>query len=300
MAYYGVNMDVMVRELNLKFKLAIQQKGGVGIRSLKLIFNRMDLNGSKTLDQSEFEQALSAFGFFPKKVELQALFKYYDINGDGSIGYEEFLNGLRDELNQRRQNMVLKAFAMMDKDGSGKISVADITGIYDVSRNPDFIEKRLTRDQILANFLNQFDGARGNNDGKVTLDEFMDYYRDLSMSLPSDEYFVQMMESTWQVPEEENNQQTQQTVSHLLREVAGRIWQLARRDPNLLRKIFNDFDLNQSGGLTIDEVTNLIAKLQISVERKYVYPFFKVVDADNSGCIEYGEFEQYVINSQQQ
>lgn len=32
---------------------------------------------------------------FPKKVELQALMKYYDINGDGSISYEEFLNGLR-------------------------------------------------------------------------------------------------------------------------------------------------------------------------------------------------------------
>merc|ERR1740130_2012040 len=197
MAFYGVNWDVMVRELNLKFKLAIQSKGGVGIRSLKVIFKRMDHNGSNTLDQSEFEQALSAFGLFPKKVELQALFKYYDFNGDGSVGYEEFLNGLRDELTQRRQNIVLKAFAMMDKSGTGTITTSDIMNIYDVSRNPDFIEKRLTRDQVLANFLNQFDGARGNNDGKVTLDEFMDYYRDLSMSMPSDEYFVQMMESTW-------------------------------------------------------------------------------------------------------
>ena len=62
MAYYGVNMDVMVRELNLKFKLAIQQKGGVGIRSLKNIFRRMDFDGSKSLDSSEFEQALAAFG----------------------------------------------------------------------------------------------------------------------------------------------------------------------------------------------------------------------------------------------
>jgi hypothetical protein len=62
MAFYGVNMDAMVRELNLKFKLAIQQKGGVGLRSLKLIFKRMDFNGSKTLDIGEFEQALSAFG----------------------------------------------------------------------------------------------------------------------------------------------------------------------------------------------------------------------------------------------
>jgi Ca2+-binding EF-hand superfamily protein len=52
--------------------------------------------------------------------------KYYDINGDGSVGYEEFLNGLRDDLTPRRKNMVLKAFAMMDKTGEGVISVQDI------------------------------------------------------------------------------------------------------------------------------------------------------------------------------
>jgi len=77
--------------------------------------------------------------------------------------------------------------------------------------------------------------------------------------------------------------------------VRARIFELARKDPKLLKKVFNDFDLNQSGNLTIDEVTNLIAKLKISVERKYVYPFFKVVDRDNSGGIEYEEFEAYVL-----
>lgn len=55
MAFYGVNLDVMVRELNLKFKLAIQQKGGIGLRSLKVIFDRLDNMGNKTLDLCEFE-----------------------------------------------------------------------------------------------------------------------------------------------------------------------------------------------------------------------------------------------------
>ena len=32
---------------------------------------------------------------FPKKVELQALMKHYDVDGDGSITYDEFLRGLR-------------------------------------------------------------------------------------------------------------------------------------------------------------------------------------------------------------
>lgn len=100
----------MVRELNLKFKLAIQQKGGVGLRSLRRIFKRMDFNGNKKLDASEFEQALGAFGLFPKKVELQALMRYYDIDGDGNVSYEEFINGLKEPLSERRLAMVKKAF----------------------------------------------------------------------------------------------------------------------------------------------------------------------------------------------
>ena len=64
MAFYGVNLEVKVRELNLHFKLALQQKGGaVGLRSLARIFTRMDANGNKKLDASEFEQALAAFGY---------------------------------------------------------------------------------------------------------------------------------------------------------------------------------------------------------------------------------------------
>lgn len=74
--------------------------------------------------------------------------------------------------------------------------------------NPEFLEGRKTRDEILTDFLSNFEGAKGNKDGIVTLKEFVDYYTDLSMSTPSDEYFVRMMESVWQVPEEENSQVT--------------------------------------------------------------------------------------------
>lgn len=197
MAFYGVQLDVMVRELNLKIKLVIQQKGVVGIRSLKRIFMQMDMNHNKKLDMSEFEQGLAAFGIFLKKVELQALMKFYDVDHDGNISYDEFLSGLKEDLTDRRLNMVKKAFYMLDKDGSGKISVGDIEGIYDVSMNPEFLEGRKTKNEILSEFLNNFDGARGNNDGIVTWEEWYDYYGDLSMNTPSEEYFVRMMETVW-------------------------------------------------------------------------------------------------------
>ena len=81
----------------------------------------------------------------------------------------------------------------------------------------------------------------------------------------------------------------------LLKEVRARVLELSKNDPKLLEKLHQDFDRNQSGTLTIDEVTTMVAKLKISVERKYIDPFFKIVDADNSGGIEYAEFEKYIF-----
>jgi Ca2+-binding EF-hand superfamily protein len=63
---------------------------------------------------------------------------YYDIDKDGNISYEEFLRGLRDELSERKRLMVEKAFKILDKDGSGQVTVKDVVKIYDVSKNKDF------------------------------------------------------------------------------------------------------------------------------------------------------------------
>jgi Ca2+-binding EF-hand superfamily protein len=83
----------------------------------------------------------------------------------------------------------------------------------------------------------------------------------------------------------------------LLKEVRLRLLELARNDPKLVKKVFSDFDLNHTNTLTIDKVTNMIAKLKISVERRYVYPFFKIIDANNSGGIEFDEFEKYLLQN---
>jgi len=112
--------------------------------------------------------------------------KYYDINNDGCISYNEFLSGLKEELSERRLNMVKKAFSRLDRNHSGTITIDDIVGIYDVSKNPEFLEGRKTKEEIFTEFLCNFEGARGNGDGVVTWNEFYDYYGDLSMSIPSD------------------------------------------------------------------------------------------------------------------
>lgn len=241
----------------------IQAKGGVGLRGLKNTLRQFDYNRNGKLDAAEFEQALAYFGLFPKKVELQALLKYYDMDGDGNINYEEFLRGLRDDLTPRRAAMVEKAFNILDTNGSGQINFQDVSDMYDVSCHKDFIEGRKTKDQIVNEFLNTFDGAKGNNDGTITKTEWYDYYTDLSISLPSDDYFVQMMESTWGICEHEETDSYRQTIAEYSRVTREQLITLLGKHNTKqdILKVFSDFDLHQTGCITIDEFANMLAKL---------------------------------------
>lgn len=295
MAYYGVGLDVAIKKLNYDFRLILKKKGGIGIRSLATIFRQFDYNRNKKLDATEFESALSEIGLFPKKVEVQALLKYYDIDGDGNICYEEFIRGLREPMNDRRKNLIDKVFCMMDRDGSGKINVADIDKIYCVDKDKDFIAGKKTKEVILKEFLNNFEGVQGNKDGVVTKDEFMDYYTDLSMVISSDDYFVEMIESAWCVAENEEDLVFKERLDHLISLVRLKLQNLTKtQDEYMLRQLFKDFDTNKSGNLTVDELMGLMYKLGISVERKYLMALFKKFDTNKSGTIEFEEFCTFI------
>jgi hypothetical protein len=131
--------------------------------------------------------------------------KFYDIDCDGNVSYEEFIRGLRDPLSARKLAMVNRAFDLMDNDKCGKLTVKDVCGRFDVTQSKAFIEGTKTKDQILEEFLNSFDGMRGNNDGVVTKEEWIDYYTDLAVSTPTDDYFVVMMEQAWGMAENEED-----------------------------------------------------------------------------------------------
>ena len=65
----------------------------------------------------------------------------------------------------------------------------------------------------------------------------------------------------------------------------------------ILRQIFKEFDTNKSGNLTLDELTAMLAKLQISCERKYVSALLKQFDTNGNGVIEFEEFCDYIIRN---
>lgn len=63
----------------------------------------------------------------------------------------------------------------------------------------------------------------------------------------------------------------------------------------VLRKMFNDFDLNGNGTLSIDELGAMLAKLSLSVERKYIMAMLNMIDTNGSGAIEFEEFVNMIL-----
>ena len=65
----------------------------------------------------------------------------------------------------------------------------------------------------------------------------------------------------------------------------------------VLRDLFKQFDINKSGDLTIDELSNMLSKLQVACDRKYVLALFKRFDENKNGVIEFEEFVDFVIRN---
>lgn len=132
------------------------------------------------------------------------MFQYFDRDSSGSIDYDEFVRGVRGPMNSFRQNIVKAAFKKLDKDGSGVIDMNDIKGVYNAKNHPEVKSGKKTEDDILGEFLETFEqhhalNGGGIRDRSVTLEEFMEYYNNVSASIDNDEYFELMMINSWKL-----------------------------------------------------------------------------------------------------
>ena len=130
------------------------------------------------------------------------LFDTFDADRSGTINFEEFVGAIKGELNEGRLNLVQKAFAKIDKDGSGTIEVNEIISSFDPKNHPAVLDCRKTEQQVLEEFLSTFEMHHNNTksetaDFKIDFDEFKDYYANISASIDDEEYFALMMNSTW-------------------------------------------------------------------------------------------------------
>ena len=100
----------------------------------------------------------------------------------------------------------MRAFAIMDKDGSGVLNCDDVRQTYNAKKDPRVIRGDKTEDEVLMEFLDTFEqnhraahesSKDAKRDGKVSPNEWCEYYNNVSMSIDRDDYFELMMNNAW-------------------------------------------------------------------------------------------------------
>ncbi|XP_010889986.3 calcyphosine-like a isoform X2 [Esox lucius] len=173
-------------------------RGAAGIKGLGRAFRIMDDDGNKSLDLLEFTKGLEDYGLVVSKEEAQQVFKLCDKDRSGTINFDEFLENLRPPMSSARITVINRAFKKLDRTGDGVVTVQDLCGVYNVSQHPKYKSGEWTEEQVFLTFLNSFDSPN-DKDGKVTQEEFLNYYSGVSASIDTDEYFVTMMQNAWKL-----------------------------------------------------------------------------------------------------
>ena len=106
----------------------------------------MDDDNSKSLNKPEFNKALTDYKLGFTTAENAALFEYFDVDGSGTISYDEFIRAVRGPMNMNRKKVVAQAFKKLDADGNGWIDINDIRGVYKANKHPDVISGKKTED----------------------------------------------------------------------------------------------------------------------------------------------------------
>jgi len=192
-------MDPGVSYLVRKLKEELVNAGGKGYHALQRKFRILDDDSSNNISFSEFKKGLNELNMSSLILsEQRALFEYFDQNENGSIDFEEFIRGVRDDLSPVREKLARDAFRRLDADDSGTVDIDEMKLIYDVTKHPDFTQGKKTKAEILRTFMESFEGSgKDAGDGKITIEEFLNYYSNISVCVDDDEYFELMIRNAW-------------------------------------------------------------------------------------------------------
>ncbi|XP_029942897.1 calcyphosine-like b isoform X2 [Salarias fasciatus] len=181
-----------------RLRLLCLSRGSAGIKGLGRTFRVLDDNNSRSLDFKEFLKGLKDFGLLLDRTEAAALFQHFDRDGNGTIDFDEFLVTLRPPMSKARTEVVMQAFRKLDRTGDGVITVDDLRDVYCAKFHPKYQNGEWTEEQVFRTFLDSFDSPN-DKDGKVTLEEFVNYYSGVSASIDSDVFFILMMKNAWKL-----------------------------------------------------------------------------------------------------
>ena len=163
-----------------------------------------------------------------------------------------------------------------------------------VTKSEAFLSGKRTKEQILIEFEAHF---LDSNRLVVSKADFIEYYEEINLCIPSDQAFVELIERSWGLAENQKTEKDKEIILEKLDSLKKALLGKIKGMPNYdnIMKLFHSFDIVASFSLTFDEFANTLKRLHICMDEKYMGVLFKKIDGNNSGFIEFQEFYEFLL-----
>jgi Ca2+-binding EF-hand superfamily protein len=196
-----LNQTPVEKVLN-QIREMLASRGIKEVCSIARYFRVVDENNTQTIDFKEFKKCCEQFQLNLTEDEIKMAFVSFDRDNTGEIDYDEFLRSIRGDMNDFRKNLVNQVFNTLDINGNGEISFDELQAKYSAKNHPEVLSGRKTENEVLKEFMDTFQDTYNylcgtETDNIITLEEFMEYYENISMTIDSDEYFEILLNNAW-------------------------------------------------------------------------------------------------------
>jgi len=141
------------------------------IAEFKMAFDIFDHDGGGDINTNELGRVMKLLGQSPSKDELDQIVEAVDVDGSGSIDFDEFLimmvMQLKEENKSASDEEVKEIFRLFDKNGDNFLDWDELNGaLANIGSDPP-VEKWEV-DEI-------FNEVDGNGDGVIDVEEFTNW-----------------------------------------------------------------------------------------------------------------------------
>ena len=270
------------------------KKGAKGKYQMGPLFAQFDADGDGKLDIYEIARAFRALGLEKRNGEEadmdKAMFKSFDLNGDGYVTMEELDKAMPDKLRAKIDSKIdmgwkfdkatwdasvarhkkhdMKAiFAQFDADGDGKLDIYEIARAFRAFGLPKRDGTKMDVDKAM------FKSFDTNGDGFVTMDEL-----DANLKPKTRRKLEMAIEAGWKFDKKTWDES------------------VARHNKHDMKAIFGQFDADGDGKLDIYEISRAFRAMGLpkrdGTKMDMDHAMFKSFDTNGDGLISMEELDK--------
>ena len=117
--YEGAQMMADIKE-------TLKKRGAMMIRGIGRVFRILDDNRNRQIERNELLWGLKDFDIHLSEEQVDVLIKHFDRDGSGTVNFDEFLVGLRGDLNEDRLQYIKAAYDKLDVNKDGLVKLDDV------------------------------------------------------------------------------------------------------------------------------------------------------------------------------